>query len=560
MDSVYTSAIEEDLVASFQNLVLNTTRSGNHQCLELYRTIIDNEIERLSTASESESTPLSNHDFSGISLTTAETTELDNLVLDFPLYVNSDYVKDNNLHSDIAECYNGLHGNAKYAWLSSTDDKQYKFGGKSYKSKDMNAFPAINNLRQKINSDFKIELDACLVIRYKDGSKGLSLHQDNEEILDPDYPILSLSIGQTRDIEFWDSGTESQGKLIKKCELVEGTLVAMLPGCQKRLWHKVPRAKSSPGKGASSLRYALSFRKLRSVSTVQEVTSERPAPIITSSSEECSVLEDKSDAFSPTTPSPCSNHLVQEYFTSTPNNMGAQLKPLQNGFPVHPDRIPCRIEQESTEVVVPDLNNCPEIVPEEVPPPPTITSPPEHLILGDSMAKGLQLPRDNTVVICKGGIHPKDVMQLLPASTDVLSPDQYNAVRSVTLIVGTNALNVKQNADSGIPIMDVICDYEKLIYELTRIFPNARVGLYNVLPRAYNTIETLHRIEMFNELFCNHVVKHFSNVFWIKQYWDFIDCYGYLRYDLYGRDGVHLKRKGKLLMAKAILNFQEAYY
>ena len=109
-------------------------------------------------------------------------------------------------------------------------------------------------------------------------------------------------------------------------------------------------------------------------------------------------------------------------------------------------------------------------------------------------------------------------MQLLPASTDVLSPDQYNAVRSVTLIVGTNALNVKQNADSGIPIMDIIYDYEKLIYELTKIFPNARVGLYNVLPRAYNTIETLHRIEMFNELFCHHVVRNFSNVFWIKQY------------------------------------------
>ena len=174
------------------------------------------------------------------------------------------------------------------------------------------------------------------------------------------------------------------------------------------------------------------------------------------------------------------------------------------------------------------------------------------------MCKGLDLPSEKTVVICKGGIHPRDVMQLLPSSTDVLSPEVYDSVRTVMLIVGTNALNVKQPS-KGIPLMDIVFDYEKLVYELTKVFPNARIGLYNVLPRAFTTIETLRRIEIFNEMFCNHVAKQFPNVFWIKQYWIFIDEFGYLRQDLYGRDGIHLKRKGKSFMTRAILNFQEAY-
>ena len=175
------------------------------------------------------------------------------------------------------------------------------------------------------------------------------------------------------------------------------------------------------------------------------------------------------------------------------------------------------------------------------------------------MLKGLEHLQDRTVRICKGGIHPKDVLQLLPSFTDELRPEHYNSVRSVTVVVGTNALNIKPHA-KGIPLLDIIFDCEKLIYDLTKLFPNARIGFYNVIPRAYSTIETRHRIDMFNEMFSSHVVKHFPNVFWIRQYSDYVDNFGYLRGDLYGRDGVHLNRKGKKMMAQAIRNFQDAYY
>ena len=132
------------------------------------------------------------------------------------------------------------------------------------------------------------------------------------------------------------------------------------------------------------------------------------------------------------------------------------------------------------------------------------------------------------------------------------------AVRSAGLLTGC-ALNIPDNG-RGIPFLDIVFDYEKLISDLSQLFPNARIGLYNVLPRKFSTIETRDRIGAFNSLFQRHVVQHFRNVYWIRQFWDFVDCRGYLRQDLFGKDGVHLKRKGKLLMGEAIAGFQESFF
>ena len=79
---------------------------------------------------------------------------------------------------------------------------------------------------------------------------------------------------------------------------------------------------------------------------------------------------------------------------------------------------------------------------------------------------------------------PADLLQLLPSSTDILHPDNYDNIRSVTVIVGTNSLNVNRPGQ-GMPLLQVVSDYEKLIRDLMTLFPNARVGLYNVLPRVY---------------------------------------------------------------------------
>lgn len=169
--------------------------------------------------------------------------------------------------------------------------------------------------------------------------------------------------------------------------------------------------------------------------------------------------------------------------------------------------------------------------------------------------KGLYVK--GSLSICKGGISPDEVMQLLSHSTDILHPEKYDQILTITLIVGTNALSVK-SPKTGKPLLNVVKDYEKLIQDLTETFPNARLGLYNVLPRAYICPETRQRIEMFNDILDAHIVPRLHNVYWIRHFYDFLDEFGHMRYDLFGRLGIHLKPKGKAMMARVIKNYQNS--
>ena len=111
----------------------------------------------------------------------------------------------------------------------------------------------------KLNADYGLRLDACLLIRYVVNDQSLSLHQDNEDIMDTSHPICNITIGSTRSIEFWDSKSADDGKLVKRLLMEEGTLVTMESGCQDKLWHRVPP--KVDGK-KDDIRVALSFRKL----------------------------------------------------------------------------------------------------------------------------------------------------------------------------------------------------------------------------------------------------------------------------------------------------------
>ncbi len=379
---------------------------------------------------------------------------------------------------------------------------------KSYKPIELSEWKGVSKVMETINSSHDMNLNSCLIVRYSTDDQALTLHQDNEAIIDNSHPIVITTIGSSRTLEFWDSKSDSSGTLIKQLTPNEGDLVIMGVGCQEKLWHRVLRKNVSPSE-KGSIRYAISFRR---------ITPSAPAP------------KDKDPK------------------TSTPKP--AVVRTLTNGFKVHESRAlgSASVASTTQEHVSPSSlsSQCDN----------NEDSGPKHLLLGDSLVKGLKV--SGSVNICKGGIRPDEVLPLLTGSTDVISPDQYDGVKTVTLIVGTNALNIPRPG-TGMPLLDVIEDYEKLVYDLKKLFPNARLGLFNVIPRVYTCEETKHRIKLFNNIFDNHVVSRIKNVCWIRLYWEFLDERGYLRDDLYGKLGIHLKGKGKALMAKSIKCFQRAY-
>lgn len=578
----------EELIKSFKNLVINC--SGDLQTLGKFEEILNNEIGRLSDSSEDEFVPIvqdqeveaNPEDISpGIEVTpelitaqkkpvderNVQIESLDDLV-DFEFeYISSQNLKE--VKTDLNEIFRV--NNSKYVWLS-TRSCTYNFGRRSLKSKDITNSSDILRLMMKLNDNLGLKLDSCLITRYNKPSDLLSRHQDNEYIFDPMHPICNVSVGSLRQIQFWDTEIEGTGNLVKHIYLTEGSLLTMKPGCQQKLWHQVL-------KGDAGTRYCLSFRKLE-VSKEPTTPDFMTVPFFTANNHSTPILASGTqlpppsitgtpllpppnspghfhDNFQlplrvsiPTEEVPLAPPTSKDTLISLPpaddNTLHPQsvpairpiplpaLQPLINGFPIHPDRM-AKVEHQNF----------------------TPSTPPTHLIIGDSLVKGLDVPE--SLHICKGGIHPHQIIQLLAGSTDVLPPDSYDNIRTVTLVVGTNALNVS-NFSNVTPLLDVIKNYNDLILDLKMFFPNARIGLFNVIPRAYSTRETLHRIELFNSLFSQHAVETIPNVVWIKLYWDFIDNFGYLRQDLYGVKGVHLKYKGKKLMAHAILNFQQAYY
>lgn len=543
----------DELVESFKKLLNDA--SGDKETLEKFQEVLKVEVEKTSSSIGSETIEL----FTTVDDTSADIAhtsssddqELEKLVTLVPSHFAPEEIQKLDISTELNSLYQNECSNKKYMWLTNADTS-YAFGGRKYQPVNMIDYKGISAIMEKINSELNLQLDACLVIRYVHGNEALSLHQDNESVLDDAHPIVITSLGSARTLEFWDSRSESTGKLVKKVTPVQGDLLLMNKGCQDNLWHKVLVDRSSDSSGS---RFALSFRKLKSMPNT----------------------EDK----------------AEKILTSTPHF--ASLKLLQNGFKVHPDRAPptplevhqrpvgdahatprrlptvsvhhrqppTRQLHPSTQQSVLDQHPLPSqhpptdeaILPSRLPTSSHYTLS-KHLVIGDSMVKGLRVP--GSISICKGGIKPDELLQLLPGSTDILPAEHYDKIRSVTVVVGTNALNVTKPGQ-GMPLLKVVADYERLIHDLKAMFPNARVGLYNVLPRSHSCEETVNRIKDFNNIFQCHVAPRIDNVFWINQFHEFIDNWGFIREDLFGRLGIHLKGKGKGIMARCIKSFQNSY-
>ena len=546
----------EELIESFRNLVLSCSASGDVETLELFNTILSEELERLSsTSSTSDPTEvLPNLDefvpiISDIPRTpppdieitpeigsnnnnNMNTQNMSKLVdLDTSFVSSHEFTE---AKSDLNSLFSGCDKNSKYIWLSDKSSI-YRFGHQTLISKDIRGYQGIFDIMELLNSKSSdLSHDSCLITRYRNSTDVLTLHQDNEELLDPTHPISNISIGSDREIQFWDSNNEKTGNLTVHLYLTEGSLLTMKAGCQIKLWHKVLE-----GVGGGT-RYCLSFRKLdmsedpttpELVSSLKKAspitkhstpffsvpsqsgaslsntvspisapaTHGDPSPLATPLTTDPSptatsttpILPPPSDhpllpdtsGFVPFTPPSFRNYSMSTHHTPPlvsashpPPPRGIPLPPLQelqNGFPVHPGRVDGQTRKSI-----------------------------ENVIIGDSLVKGLDVP--NTLHLCKGGIHPKEVLtHIIPIPKDVLPPESYSHVKTLTLIVGTNALNVDSYEPT--PLLDVIKNYENLVCELRSMFPNAQIALFNVIPRMYTTKETLHRIEIFNTFVSAHI-------------------------------------------------------
>ena len=89
--------------------------------------------------------------------------------------------------------------------------------------------------------------------------KTVRLHADNESCIDQSFPIATVSIGATRNIEFVPFGSHHE-RTVLTVKAEDNSLYVMKPGCQAILQHRVTPGNTKDG---DQKIYSISFRRYK---------------------------------------------------------------------------------------------------------------------------------------------------------------------------------------------------------------------------------------------------------------------------------------------------------
>lgn len=118
--------------------------------------------------------------------------------------------------------------------------------------------PAMQQLRAKVQDHMNMEFNGVLLNWYKDGSEYVSAHSDDERDMEPDVPIVALSLGAVRDFVIKHKELASRHTI----PLAHGSLLTMQGDTQKVAKHGIPKRPN-----CTEGRISLTFRRATRKST-----------------------------------------------------------------------------------------------------------------------------------------------------------------------------------------------------------------------------------------------------------------------------------------------------
>lgn len=122
--------------------------------------------------------------------------------------------------------------------LKEGNKRTYHYGGSLHVCRD-EAPEALLELRQELRRILRCEvvdvLDYALMNLYENGEAALGYHRDDEKEMKADMPIVSVSLGATRDMQF------KRGDQVVTISLAAGDVLVMYPITNKEWKHGIPR-------------------------------------------------------------------------------------------------------------------------------------------------------------------------------------------------------------------------------------------------------------------------------------------------------------------------------
>lgn len=108
-------------------------------------------------------------------------------------------------------------------------------GERTYEAKRW--VPIVDVWRNAINERYGYALDCCFINGYNDEKDSLGWHADDSPEMNPAQPVISLSLGEERNIMV----RNNESREIETFRLGHGSLFIMPPGFQQTHQHKIPK-------------------------------------------------------------------------------------------------------------------------------------------------------------------------------------------------------------------------------------------------------------------------------------------------------------------------------
>ena len=155
---------------------------------------------------------------------------------------------------DSMDLYNQNSNKVRTQWLVDSDVTHTHTDLRN--SQDMNNFPAIVRLRDRLNQlpECKGKLSGCIVNCYSVGSARLRPHSDNEPYINQESSICTFSLGDTREFGIF-TNSHKNPQLLKTYSLESDSVFIMQPGSQAVTKHRV--LPSRKGSSPNGVRYSI---------------------------------------------------------------------------------------------------------------------------------------------------------------------------------------------------------------------------------------------------------------------------------------------------------------
>ena len=430
----------------------------------------------------------------------------------------------------------------------------------------MQNFPAIQRIMTDFNTKYGYSLNCSLVSFYKNGKVRARLHSDDESELDHTQPIVVVSLGAVRTVEFVDKAQESFRHNALSLHPSEGSLYVMHAGCQQSFQHRVRMNKK-----VKDFRISLSFR-----SFVRSSDSELPkppplnlasSPVRSDASFATCGSEAASPQGSPTETDKTSPVIVKPLSELVDFDKLLSTRPVFKLKPTVPppvqatsDRRNISLRKGSTEIssihssVAPGYSPFPSHVEHTVlSKDETQSSEKVCVIFGTSITEHVSGPvmskKNRTVVnVSSSGANINDI-RMMANDFHQENLRSIHKIDKIVVSVGTNDIKW-YNCYARNMRRDMKPKLVLLVKELKQLFPSAQIYFHTVLPMRVVYKYTAASVHQFNNLLYEVCSQY--NCFFFDCFARFLDHQGNFYSRALFRDNWHLNNAGLKVLYRAL--------